>query len=420
MKTLSFSLILIFAFGFSISFAQITETGYYNYLHESFSRQDEDVYEYLIDEFQNYLLTFPDSPNADESLFMLASLYDARSDYSQAFCVYVKLKFLYPNSTRVNDAVTAINDIVHNKAERTFEDYKTKVDEKITNTPQSSDMMSATYEYLNFLHDLNIDDVNKYLLNEINTHLHKFPIKAKNSDQLFLWIADLYEKDSEWDEAIYTYTKITYLYPESPLMPEVIFKRSDILYKEKRAYQQARDSFIRVITDYPKSEFAAEAQFFLGELYQENLDNPAEAITNYQLVVESYPKSWRAVEALKRVAGIHVDAERYQEGINSYYQIYELYPENAYTPDALIEISDLYQDRLKNYEKAIEILKLFSTQFSDHKDAAEHLFEAGEIYEDDLERKQAAIDTFHEVKNKFPNSEYAERAQDRIEDLSKD
>jgi TolA-binding protein len=60
------------------------------------------------------------------------------------------------------------------------------------------------------------------------------------------------------------------------------------------------------------------------------------------------------------------------------------------------------------------------TQYPEHKDAAERLFDAGEIYEDDLERKQAAIDTYHEVINKFPTSKYAERAQDHIEDLSQE
>jgi TolA-binding protein len=371
MKNLILLLTIILISGNITVYAQLTEPGYYNYLHESFSRQDDDIYEFLIEEFHTYLSTFPDSPNSDEALFMLGSLYDARRDYEEAFCTFVKIKFLYPQSTRVNDAVTAINDIVHNKAERTFKDYKTKVDEKITNTPLSPDMMTAKYEYLKFLYELNIDDVNEYLLKEINSYLHSNPNKAKSSDQLFLWIADLYEKDSDWDEAIYTYTKITHLYPESPLMPDILFKRSYILYKEKRAYQQARDSFVRVITDYPESEYAAEAQFYLAEIYQEKLDNLTEAISNYQLLVETYPKNWHAVEALKRVAEIHDDAERYQDAINSYYQIYELYPENPYTPDALIEISELNQDRLKDFEKTIEILKLFVTQYPEHKDAAE-------------------------------------------------
>ncbi len=420
MKNLILLLIFCVLIGILPVQAQLTEQNYYNYLHESYSRQDDNVYDYLIEEFQIFLLTFPDSPNSDEVLFMLASLYDASNDNEEAFCIFIKLKFLYPNSTRVNDAVTAVNDIVHNKAERTFEDYKTKIDEKVTNTPQSPDKLTALYEYLRFLYELNIDDVNQFLRTEIKNYLHTYSENAKNSDQLFLWIADLYEKDSDWDEAIYSYTKLSYLYPNSPLMPDVIFKRSYVLYKEKRAYQQARDSFIRVITDYPESESAAEAQFYLAELYQEELENPQEAITNYQVLVEAYPKNWHAVEALKRVAEIYYSQEKYQDAINSYYQIYELYPENPYTPDALIEISDLYKGKLKNFEKTIEILKLFAAQYPEHADAAERLFEAGEIYEDDLERKQAAIDTYHEVKNKFPTSKYAERAQDHIDDISQE
>jgi outer membrane protein assembly factor BamD (BamD/ComL family) len=37
-----------------------------------------------------------------------------------------------------------------------------------------------------------------------------------------------------------------------------------------------------------------------------------------------------------------------------------------------------------------------------------------------LNNKQAAIDTFNEVINKFPASDFAEKAKDRIQDLSEE
>ncbi|MCK4754299.1 MAG: tetratricopeptide repeat protein, partial [Calditrichia bacterium] len=93
---------------------------------------------------------------------------------------------------------------------------------------------------------------------------------------------------------------------------------------------------------------------------------------------------------------------------------------NSYTPEALLEIENLYRRRLENYEKAIETLKLYADQFPQREDAAERLFDAGDIYSDDLNNKQAAIDTYNEVINKFPTSDYAEKAKDRIQDLSEE
>jgi len=420
MRIISSMLILLFIASASNLPAQIDESKYYQYLHEAFSRHEDDVFEYLIREFNTYLATYPESANNDEVLYMLGDLYLAEREVENAFCTFLKLKFLYPQSTRINDIVTSINDIVHNKAERTFRDYKVKVDEIVTNTPNFNNRLDAYYGYLQFLFELRLNDLNKFLMSDIQYYLHTFPKTAKNSDQLFLWIAELYQKDNEWDEAIYTNYKISHLYPDSPLMPEVLFQTAYIQYRHKGSYPLARDSFVRVITDYPQSESAGEAQFYLAELYQERLDNTAEAIANYRLLVETYPQNWHAVEALKRIAEMHADSEKYQEAVAAYYQIYELYPDNAYTPNALIEIRDLYTDRLNMYDKAIEILKLFATQYATREDAAECLYEAAEIYEDDLGNKQSAIDLYHEVKNKFPNSKYAERAQDRIEDLSQE
>jgi TolA-binding protein len=137
-------------------------------------------------------------------------------------------------------------------------------------------------------------------------------------------------------------------------------------------------------------------------------------------LVESYPSSRFAVESLKRVAGIMEDKENYVEAIAAYYQIFELYPKNSYTPEAVLEIENLYRRKLENYDKAVETLKLYTDQFSQREDAAERLFDAGDIYMDELNNKQAAIDTYNEVINKFPTSDYAEKAKDRIQDLSEE
>jgi TolA-binding protein len=185
-----------------------------------------------------------------------------------------------------------------------------------------------------------------------------------------------------------------------------------------REYQAAKDSFISLITEYPEIPIAGDAQFFLAELYEEKFDNKDEAVSNYRVLVETYPENRFAVESLKRVAEIMKDRDNYEETIASYYQIVELYPKNKFAPDALLEIEYLYRRQLNNYEKSIETLKLFASQYPDREDAPEHLYDAAEIYADELNNKQAAIDTFHELINKFPDSKYAERAKDKIADLS--
>jgi len=401
-------------------FSQIPEQGSFSYLQDAFSKRNSDVMEYLIGECNQYLLTFWESPNVDEVQFMLGNMYEDESMYAEAFLSYLKIKFIHPNSDRRNDSVSNLNQIVHNKAEGTFSEKRKDIDELVSQTLSFTDRNTAYYDYIKYVFELNIGDLNAILLKDIETYTIIYAKSVKNIDQLYFWIGSLYKRSSDWNQAILAYHKIKYISTESVLLPQALYQIGLLQYQETGKYTEAKDTFISLITSHPDLSVAGDAQFYLAELYENKLDNPDEAVTNYRVLVESYPENRFAVESLKRVAQIMEDKDNYVEAIASYYQIFELYPENNYTPEALLEIENLYHNRLENYDKAIETLKLYATQFSQREDAAERLFDAGDIYRDDLENKQAAIDTYNEVINKFPTSDYAERAKDRIQDLTQE
>ncbi len=400
--------------------SQLPEPGSFEYLKQAFDKRNSDVMEYLINECNHYLLSFWDSPNADEVLFMLGRMYEDESMYEHAFLSYLKIKFIHPNSDRRNDSVSNLNQIVHNKAEGTFSEKRINIDELVSQTLSFSDRNSAYYDYIKFVFELNIEDLNEIIMQEINTYILIYTEKAKNVDQLYFWIGSLYKKSSDWYQSILAYEKIKYLTPESVLIPQALFQIALLQYQETGQYNEAKDTFVSLISAYPDLSVAGDAQFYLAELFEKRMENPDEAVANYRLLVESYPQNRFAVESLKRVAEIMQDKENFVEAIASYYQIFELYPKDAYTPEAVLEIESLYRRRMENYEKAIETLKLYADQFPQREDAAERLYDAGEIYREELNNKQAAIDTYTEVINKFPNSDYAERAKDRIQELSEE
>lgn len=398
--------------------AQIPDQGYYNYLKEKVATAGKEIPEFMIEECWNFIESFPESNYLPGALYLLAQLYETEKDYPEAFSTYMKHVILFPQDQQKNDIVTAINQIVHNHADRMFRTKRTKIDEFLTSPQNRLPVVTAAYKYLNFIYELEIDDLNAMIRREITWYLHTFPKTAKNMDELILWQGDLFEKSRDWDEAATAYSKILFLTPESSLIPQTLLKIGLIQYREQRAYEQARDSFMKIITDFPETQTAGDAQFYLAEVYEEKLDNPDEAAANYRLLVEAYPKNANAVEALKRVAELHEDQDAYEEAIAAYYQIFELYPSHQYTPEALLEIETLYRRRFENFEKAIETLKLYASQYSQREDAAERLFDAAEMFEDDLQNKLAAIETYREVISSFPESKYAKKAQERIEELS--
>jgi TolA-binding protein len=331
-----------------------------------------------------YLETFSDSPNVAEVLFMLGKLYEEEKDYPEAFTSYLKLKLIEPGSKRVTEVVPIIQQIITDKAERTFKDKRAKIEEFMNKQISFSDRNSAYSEYLSFLYDLDIEDINEILVTDIKSYLNIYSQEAKNLEQIIFWQAELFEKSKDWDEAVAAYAKVKHIVPDSPIMAKTIFKIAYLQYEETKQYQEAKTNFTDVISNYSESESAGDAQFYLAEMYEEKLDNTQEALTNYRLLVESYPKHKYSVQALKRVAEINEDGDKYQEAINSYHQIFELYPENNYAPEALLEIESLYRRKLKNYQKSIEVLKLYATQYSSREDAAERLFDAADLHWDEL------------------------------------
>jgi len=419
MKISILTMCLVLLISWNVS-GQMPESEYFKYLTDTFNRRNSDISDYLISEFNFYLQIYADAPHIDETLFMLATLYEEDKDYPEAFLSYLKIKYLVPNSAKRSDAITGINQLVHNKAERTFKEKRTRIDEEMSTPNAFTDRNSAFFDYLNFIYNLNIDDINELLQNEISLYLNIYAKEAKHIDQLLFWYAELYEKSKDWAEAVAAYTKLLYLSRESALIPQTLFRIAYLQYKETKQYEEAKTNFLQLLSDYQESDVAGDAQFYLAEMYQEKLDNNQEAINNYLKLIETFPKNKNAVEALKRVAEIHEKQDRFEQAINTYYQIFELFPEHSYAPEALLEIESLYRRKLKDYQKAIEILKLYTTQYPTREDAAERLYDAAELFEDELKEKQAAIDTYTEVIDKFPDSKYAKRAKDKIEDLSKE
>ena len=419
MKTPIFIFLLVSCFALSAD-AQVSGEGNFKFLQNAYTNRTSSTLSYVIAEHQQYIAMFWESEDTDQALFMLASMYEEDSQYARAFLAYLKFKFMFPNSIKRKDAVSNLNQIVHNKAESTFEEKRKDIDDLISKSLSFPDLNSAYYEYLDFIFSLNISDVNELLLPEIRFYSQRYPKTVKNPDQLAYWSSEILQRLSDYDEAVVAYSKVIYITPQSPLIPQALLRSGRLQYEETSDYQKSKDSFVKLISSYPDTPEAAEGQFYLAQLYEDKLDQPDEAVTNYRILVENYPQSAFAVKALKRVAEIMDNKEKYNEAIATYHQIVELYPKDPYSPSALLEIESIYRRDLENYEKAIETLKFYAEQYPQQADAAEHLYDAAGMYADELNNKQAAIDTYNEVANKFPSSEYAKKALESIEELQQE
>jgi TolA-binding protein len=396
---------------------QLSESGFLHYLRESFARNDEDINELLIVDCQRFMRTFPQSQNMPDAEYILARIYDQDGQYFRAFVHYQEILWLYPSAAINPEVEKAGKRIIAEKETRAFESFVQKIDEGLAGRPAESSLSGRYFNYVKFLYELDHPDINPLLIDRIVFYLHTFDQDVINPDQLLFWMASLYRKQRDWLEAMMTYEKLIFIKPESALVPEVIFELGYIQYSEMGRHDEARNNFIRLITDYPEKEISGDAQFYLGELYQRKLDDPAEALTNYRLLIEAFPQNSHAVEALRRMAEIHYDADRYEMAIRIYEEIYDDYRSDPFAPEALIEIEDIYRSKLKDYRRAAETLLKYSDTYPNREDAAEMYYDAAEMYREELNDKETATRVLKAIVDKYPESRYAEKAKDDLAEM---
>jgi len=399
---------------------QLSESGFLQYLKESFSRSDEDINEVLVDECALFLRTFPTSTNNPDILFILASIHEQENSYTQAMIYYLEILRLYPGGPKSGEARDAVRAILQQKAKRTFESVAQKINDFLNDSTFQSSLSDRFHRYLAFMVELNHPDLNPLLIERLIYYLHTFDQDVRYPDQILFWLGDLYRKQRDWLEAMMTYEKILYIKPESLLASEILYNLAQLQYNEMSRYQEARDNFVRLITDFPEKEISGDGQFYLAELYQYKLDNFSDALTNYRLLVEAYPENTHAVEALKRIAEIHYDADRYEQAIEIYDEIYQRYRTHPYAPESLIEIEAIYRRKFDDYQRAAETLQKYAESYPEREDAPERYYDAAEMYREDLKNKEKSIEILNAIIQKFPDSSYAEKAKEDIAEMDQE
>ena len=212
---------------------------------------------------------------------------------------------------------------------------------------------------------------------------------------------------------------------------------------------------------YPDGKERAYFAFRAGELYRNRLNETEKAVPYFKLVADNYGDNQFVDDALYELARSYFDLGLTREAADELKKIAELYPGSSQSDESerllryidifvnkeselgferlaelmgglitdksrdelTIELASIYQNEMKDFERAAELLKkMISSELSDtHKSTA--LFMLGDInlklafeaeYRNDHEMKkfyqQQARSFLTELQSKFPNSENASAA----------
>lgn len=242
--------------------------------------------------------------------------------------------------------------------------------------------------------------------------IKKYPF-AKSAGPAQFRVAELLEATGDASRAFDAYQFLIQRYPDTPNFERAVAAQVTIanLYLGGKSQkflgvpignsaERAQEMYTAIVGNAPYSKFAPVAQFNLGLAYEKQ-SLPFEAIKAYQVLLDSYPNSDIGDDALYQIGFVYM-----RVGFGS----------GSQDMSALVSAKNTFEDFLIEYpnsEKAPQarenLLQLDGKQSSD-------ILRIAEFYEFSKDLKGAVI-YYNEVIRRAPNTEDANFAKARIEEL---
>ena len=222
------------------------------------------------------------------------------------------------------------------------------------------------------------------------------------------------------------------------LSKEEIFKRAEDFY-EKRKWQRARTYYAHVYENYPNDPLGRRSLLRVADTYYQQGDpiNLVEAQYKYRDFINRFPGSENADYAMLQIAMVSWkqmerpdrDQQKTKEAVEKFNDMIKAFPRSPLRPEAEKRLQQSL-DRLARHE---HIVARFYIKRGSHLAAVQRLNFLIDTYPNYPERDAVLFDLgnsltrlgrngearlyFERVMTEFPESEYADRAKRRLDDI---
>lgn len=396
-------------------FARVDASGYFSYLQELYNRQDQQISNFIINEMNYFLRTYPQDSNAARVLAMQDTVYENSGEKYQSFASALKLLYLYPQSPFVANSNANLQK--HCLAEKKLLEKKDLIASALTTGVVDVLHSNRYYNYVNLLHELKIDKLFARTQSELQNFMLCYP-DDNRLDQILTWSAELYGLSGNKNEAVDTFLKIILLYPSSPLLPQVMYERG-LLYSDKlNKYSAAVTSFLMVVEKYPQSQYAAAALFQSAALKREKLVDYDGAIKDYRRFIDLNPTENKVMDALWNIGQIyHKNLKDYNKAIPVYNEIVGKYSTFLIGVKALEQIAEIYEKNQRDFFNTVATLVQISEQHPTYEKSPDYLFQAASLCEKELGDNRRAKEYYELFLKKYPNHKKAKETAKQLEKI---
>jgi len=215
--------------------------------------------------------------------------------------------------------------------------------------------------------------------------------------------------------------------PHEEEKPAYEWYNEGVQYYINHDYQEAEHALTMINAQHPGSIYAKRATLILGDVYFAKGDYIL-ARDYYKKFLKLYPNSKDVIYAKYKIAlsyymernGYQCDATPVRKAIKEFLKLLKEYPDNPYKDKIFYyltkSVEELYKHELfvakfyadlEEFKAAENRLNYMYKHFKSIKFNDEMLYYLSKVYYA-LGRKKEAYGFFKELKNRFPNSEYAE------------
>jgi len=375
--------------------------------------------DFQITELRKYLEMFPPEARHDHILLMLGDIHRHAGDHSLALASYLKQLILFPESGISSETQSKLFSLISQQS--SLRGHKQRISDLLNQGIPDDTYQHRYFRYLEFMSPMLSAETSSWYLNELYNYLERFP-EASNADQIYLWTADIYQKNEQYEKAVLTYTKLQYVTPESEQLAYSYLQAGRLYRNKLNDYEKAVNSYQMLAREATEDSLAIHAYLMAGKLYAEELEENEKALEAYRQVTSRFAYSPKAINAYFAQSQIYLSRlNQPYKAIDHYKSVLENYPKyKQECATALRNIGDIYRDKIRDYFSAVESYTQLAEQYPTHTSVPDRLLTAGDLAANELNDNNRALQLYQRLVENYPDTREANRAKRRIDQLQTD
>jgi len=383
------------------------------------SSEIENIHPFQIEELEKYIARFYPDARCDSVQDYLTQLYIRQQDWTNAELSIIKFLYLYPESPLYEEIKTIRSGIF--QTEKNYRDYSDYLMTIVGTTPAYPKMDIRYFKFVELLKDFPDPDIRASFLEEARKFLDLYPFSSQAS-KVCLWIAENYAQNQRAQSAFITYKRLMIFYPNSAEMSLALYRTARIQEKDFEEYQNTIDTYYQFIKQFPADTLTAYAHNRIAIIADVQLKNWEKATEEYQTAADLFQtnnKPEKSIKTLKRKAVILADEMNLiQDAVSTYLSVDERFPGTPSAHKAVMAAGDLH-NRHKQYESAVAQYMSLYEKYPDSDKTLPALDKTVKIYNEKIGNQDKTIEILNLIIANYPETKSEARAKKLLKKLEK-